>query len=252
MVGNIKVLLTYENDEASIQLVTALYSNKMEVLLSQKNGAELLKLVEETEPDVVIMDAFLHHIDALGVLSRINMKNPAKRPLIIILSGIDNLNFQKTFLQNGADYYFLKPTEAQLVAQRVVQLTSWRGVGISANFQPPREVNVIITDILNRLGFPHNIKGFCYVREAIQLVIEKPEMLHSVTTTLYPTIAKTYKSTPANVERDIRYAIKYAWDNGDADIIGSYFRHTKQNKKPTNSQFIATIADNIRLKRNVS
>lgn len=248
----IKVLLTYENDEASIQLVTALYSNKMEVLLCQKNGAELLKLIEEIEPDVVIMDAFMQHIDAPGVLSRINMKNPVKRPLIIILSNIDNMNLQKTFFQNGADYYFLKPIEAQLIAERVIQLTSWKGLGVSRQFEPTKEVAVTITEILHALGISPNIKGFCYVREAIRLTIESPEMLHSVTTALYPTIAKTYQSTPTNVERAIRYAIKFAWDNGDADIINSYFGRTKQNKKPTNSQFIATIADNIRLKRNVS
>lgn len=252
MVSTTKVLLTYENDEASIQLVTALYSNKMEVLLCPKNGAELLNLIEETNPNVVIMDAFMQHIDALGVLSRINMTNPVKRPLIIILSNIDNINLQKTFFQNGADYYFLKPIEAQLVAERVVQLTSWKGLGISQQLESPQEINVIITEILHRIGISPNIKGFCYVREAIRLTIENPEMLHSVTTALYPTISKTYKSTPTNVERDIRYAIKYAWDKGDADVINSYFRYTKQNKKPTNSQFIATIADNIRLKRNVS
>ncbi len=252
MVSNIKVLLTDENDDATIQLVVALRFNKMEVLLCSKNGAELLKLIEENEPDVVIIDAFMHHIDALGVLSRINMKNPVKRPLIIILSNIDNINLQKTFFQNGADYYFLKPLEAQLVAERVVQLTSWRGLGVSQQFEPPQEINVKITKILHRIGISPNLKGFCYVREAIRLTIENPEMLHSVTTALYPTLAKTYKSTPANVERAIRYAIKHAWDKGDADVINSYFRYTKQNKKPTNSQFIATIADNIRLKRNVS
>lgn len=248
----IKVLLTYENDEASIQLVTALYANKMEVLLCPQNGAELLKLIEETEPDVIIMNAFMHHIDALGVLSRINMTNPVKRPLIVILSNIDNINLQKTFFQNGADYFFLKPIEAQLVAERIVQLTSWKGLGNSQQVKPPQKINVTITETLHKIGISPNIKGFCYIREAILLVIENPEMLHSVTTSLYPTIAKTYKCTPTNVERDIRYAINFAWDKGDTDIISSYFRYTKQNKKPTNSQFIATIADNIRLKRNVS
>ncbi|MBQ7116451.1 MAG: sporulation transcription factor Spo0A [Clostridia bacterium] len=250
--NKIKVVLTYENDEASVQLISALHSNKMEVLLCPKNGAELLSLIEESKPDVIIIDAFMRHIDALGVLSRINMTDPVKRPLIIILSNIDNANFQKTFFLNGADYYFLKPIEAQLVAERIVQLTSWKGLGISQQQKPPHEINVTITEALHRIGISPSIKGFCYVREAIRLIIENPQMLHSVTASLYPTVAKTYKCAPANVERAIRYAIKLAWDKGNADIIGSYFKYTTQGKKPTNSQFIATIADNIRLNRNVS
>lgn len=248
----IKVLLTYENDESSVQLIAALHSNKMEVSLCPKNGAELLRLIEEINPNVVIMDAFMKHIDTLGVLSRINLEDPVKRPLIIILSNIDNANLQKTFFRNGADYFFPKPIEAQLVAERIVQLISWMGLGISQQPKSPQEINITITEILLKIGISPKIKGFCYVREAIRLIIENPQMLHSVTTTLYPTIAKTYKCAPANVERAIRYAIEFAWDKGNADITGSYFKYTTQGKKPTNSQFIATIADNIRLNRNVS
>ena len=141
MVGNLKVLLTDEKDNATIQLVNALRANKMDVTLCQKNGAELLSLIEETNPDVVVMDAFLQHIDAVDVVSRINMKNPVKRPLLIVMSGIDNVNFEREILKSGVDYYFLKPIDASMVAQRIIQLTSWKDVGVTAKYEPPQDNN---------------------------------------------------------------------------------------------------------------
>lgn len=254
MVGNIRILLTDEKDEATLQLVAALRSNRMEVKLCQKNGAELLNLIEETNPDVVVMDAFLQHIDAVGVVSRINMKDPSKRPLIIVMSGIDNVNFEKEILKSGVDYYFLKPIDAQMVAQRIIQLTSWKDVGVTARYEEPQDLTVIITEILHQIGVPAHIKGYRYVREAIRLTVENPEMLNSVTKILYPTVAKNFKSTSSRVERAIRHGIETAWDRGDVDVLNSYFGYTIQNQrgKPTNSEFIAMIADDIRLKRRVS
>ncbi len=254
MVGNIKVLLTDEKDEATLQLVAALRSNRMEVKLCQKNGAELLNLIEDTNPDVVVMDAFLQHIDAVGVVSRINMKDPAKRPLIIVMSGINNVNFEREILKSGVDYYFLKPIDAQMVAQRIIQLTSWKDVGVTARYEEPQDLTVIITEILHQIGVPAHIKGYRYVREAIRLTVENPEMLNSVTKILYPTVAKNFKSTSSRVERAIRHGIETAWDRGDVDVLNSYFGYTIQNQrgKPTNSEFIAMIADDIRLKRRVS
>ena len=213
MVGNIKVLLTDDKDEGISSLANALRSSRMDVKLCQKNGAELLNLIDETNPDVVIMDAFLQHIDAVGVVSRLNTKDPTKRPLIVVLSGIDN-----------------------------------------ANFEAPQDLNVIITDILHQIGVPAHIKGYRYVREAIKLTVENPEMLNSVTKILYPTVAKNFKSTSSRVERAIRHGIETAWDRGDVDVLNSYFGYTIQSQrgKPTNSEFIAMISDKIRLKRNVS
>ena len=254
MVGNIRVLLTDEKDEATSQLANALKANRMEVKLCLKNGAELLNLIEETNPHVVVMDAFLQHIDAVGVVSRLNMKDPVNRPLIIVMSGIDNVNFEREILRCGVDYYFLKPIDSQMVAQRIVQLTSWKDVGVTGNFEPPQDLNVIITDILHQIGVPAHIKGYRYVREAIKLTVENPEMLNSVTKILYPTVAKNFKSTSSRVERAIRHGIETAWDRGDVDVLNSYFGYTIQSQrgKPTNSEFIAMIADDIRLKRRVS
>lgn len=254
MVGNISVLLTDEKDDSTLQLAATLRSNRMEVRLCPKNGAELLGLIEEINPDVVVMDAFLQHIDAAGVVSRINLKDPSKRPLIIVMSGIDNANFEREMLRNGVDYYFLKPIDSQMVAQRILQLTSWKEVGVTARYEEPQDLNVTITEILHQIGVPAHIKGYRYVREAIKLTVENPEMLNSVTKILYPTVAKNFKSTSSRVERAIRHGIETAWDRGDVDVLNSYFGYTIQNErgKPTNSEFIAMIADDIRLKRNVS
>lgn len=251
MFGNLSVLLTDEKDDAGLKLANVLRSNKMEVKVCAKNGAELLRHYEEIHPDVIIMDAFLQHIDAMGVISRINMKDPVKRPLIIVMSGIDNPNFEREITKCGVDYYFLKPIDPQMMAERIVQISSWKGVGITAHYEAQEDLNVVITEILHQIGVPAHIKGYQYVREAIRLTVEDPEMLNSVTKILYPTVAKTFGSTSSRVERAIRHGIEVAWDRGDVEVLNSYFGYTIQSQrgKPTNSEFVAMISDKIRLKR---
>ncbi len=251
MISNFSVLLTDDKDEASLKLSSALRSNKMDVRMCAKNGAELLKIYEEVHPDVIIMDAFLQHIDAMGVISRINVKEPVKRPLIIVMSSIDNPNFEREITRCGVDYYFLKPIDPQMMAERIVQIVSWKGVGTAVPSQNQEDLNIVITEILHQIGIPAHVNGYKYVREAIRLTVENPEMLNSVTKILYPTVAKTFKSTSSRVERAIRHGIELAWDRGDVDVLNSYFGYTIQSQrgKPTNSEFVAMISDRIRLKR---
>ena len=254
MVNNLSVLLTDEKDEATQKLASALRNNKMDVKLCSKNGIELLRIYEESCPDILIMDAFLQHVDAMGVISRINAKDPVKRPLIVVMSSIDNPNFQREITKCGVDYFFLKPIEPQLVAERIFQLSSWKGVGVGARYEEQKDLNVVITEILHQIGVPAHIKGYQYVREAIRLTVEDPEMLNSVTKVLYPTVAKNFKSTSSRVERAIRHGIEVAWDRGDVDVLNSYFGYTIQNNrgKPTNSEFIAMIADKLRLRLKIN
>lgn len=251
MIGNLSVLLTDERDDAGIKLANVLRANKMDVKMCAKNGAELLRYYEELHPDVIIMDAFLQHIDAMGVINRINMKDPVKRPLIIVMSGIDNPNFEREITKCGVDYYFLKPIDPKSMAERIIQISSWSGVGITAHHEAQEDLNVTITEILHQIGVPAHIKGYQYVREAIRLSVEDPEMLNSVTKILYPTVAKTFGSTSSRVERAIRHGIEVAWDRGDVEVLNSYFGYTIQSQrgKPTNSEFVAMISDKIRLKR---
>lgn len=253
--NSVKVLLTDEKNEVTQGIVNSLRANRMEVKLCSKNGLELLKSIEETKPDVVVMDAFLQHIDATGVISRLNAMNPVNRPLVVVLSGIDNPNYEREIIKSGVDYYFIKPVEPEMLAQRIIQLFTWKGVGNKGNsFEETEDLLVTITNILHDVGIPAHVKGYTYVREAIRLTVENPDMLNSVTKILYPTVAKTYKSSASKVERAIRHGIELAWDRGDVDVLNSYFGYTIQNQrgKPTNSEFIAMIADKIRLKRRVS
>ncbi len=254
MVSNLSVLLTDERDDATQKLANVLRSNKMDVKMCVKNGVELLKMCDEIHPDVIIMDAFLQHIDAMGVISRINTKDPVTRPLIIVMSGIDNPNFEREITRCGVDYFFLKPVDPQMMAERIVQISSWRGVGFSQRYEQQEDLGVVITNILHQIGVPAHIKGYTYVREAIRLAVEEPETLNSITKVLYPSVAKTFKSTSSRVERAIRHAIEVAWDRGDVDVLNSYFGYTIQSQrgKPTNSEFVAMISDKIRLKRHVS
>ncbi len=254
MINKLTVLLTDEKDEATAKLASVLTSSKMEVRLCAKNGAELLKMCDEIQPDVIITDAILQHIDAMGVVSRLNMRDPLKRPLIIVMSGIDNPNFERELTRCGVDYFFLKPVDPKMMAERIIQILSWKGVGIQAQYEQQENLNIIVTDILHQIGVPAHVKGYQYVREAIILAVENPDMLNSVTKILYPTVAKRFKSTSSRVERAIRHAIEIAWDRGDVDVLNSYFGYTIQSQrgKPTNSEFVAMISDKIRLKRNSS
>lgn len=254
MVSNLSVLLTDEKDDATLKLAAVLRNNKMNVKMCAKNGAEILKCYEEYHPDVIIMDAFLQHIDAMGVVERIGTKDPTKRPLVIVMSGIDNPNFEREITKRGVDYCFLKPIDPQMMAERIVQISSWKGVGIASHYDVQEDLSVVITEILHQIGIPAHIKGYQYVREAIKLTVEEPEMLNSVTKILYPTVAKSFKSTSSRVERAIRHAIEVAWDRGDVEVLNSYFGYTIQSQrgKPTNSEFIAMISDKIRLKSRIS
>ena len=250
-----RVLLTDDGD--GLGCAQALRSRGFEVLACPKDGLEVLRQMEEKKPDVLIMDTFLTHLDALGVLKELKSRPPAHRPLIFLLSSVDNARFEQEALSGGADYYFLKPFDVQILAERVSQLISWRSIGVSAAAMPNTplirsrsDLEMMISEIMHQVGVPAHIKGYQYLREAIILSIEDTEMISSVTKVLYPTVAKTFKTTPSRVERAIRHAIEVAWDRGDVDVLSSYFGYTIQNQrgKPTNSEFIAMISDKLRLK----
>ena len=248
---NLTVLLTDEKDEATQKLAFALSANKMDVKLCSKNGAEILSVFEESHPDVIIMDAFLQHIDAIGVIKRINETDPVKRPMLIIMSGIDNPNFEREFTRAGIDYYFLKPIDPKSMAERIVQISSWAGANGSSSFETEEDLYVVITKALHDVGVPAHVSGYSYVREAIKLTIEDPEMLKAVTKILYPTVGKHFGSTAPRVERAIRHAIELGWGRADIEKLNEYFGYTIQSDrgKPTNSEFIAMISDRIRLGR---
>lgn len=251
METNSKIMIA-ENSEFGQICMRVLNSYGFNTVLVDKDGSQVLTRLRFEKPDILVMDAFMLHVDALGVMKQIKEMTDVRCPIIVVLSSVDNSHFESEILSAGADYYFLKPVDVDILAQRISQLSGWKARGY--NQRPSNDIEVIVSEIMHQIGVPAHIKGYTYLREAIILSVNNSEMMGSVTKLLYPTVAKTYKTTSSRVERAIRHAIEVAWDRGDVDVLSSYFGYTIQSSrgKPTNSEFIAMIADKLRLQMKAS
>ncbi|HBL41617.1 MAG TPA: sporulation transcription factor Spo0A [Ruminococcaceae bacterium] len=252
-----KILLADDKSEYAALCAETFRREGFEVKTTAKDGSAVLSSLAEVQPDVLLMDAFMAHLDAVGVLKVLPTVECGKRPLVLVLSGVDSDALQQEVLSAGADYYFIKPFNPEALAQRIKQLTvrSRNGqTNIKQTDSSDSSLDSTISEIMHQIGVPAHIKGYQYLRTAIRLSVEDPEMISAVTKILYPTVAKTYRSTSSRVERAIRHAIEVAWDRGDVDVLSSYFGYTIQNTrgKPTNSEFIAMIADRLRLRQKAS
>ena len=239
----IKVLIADDSTEFGIGCANVLKSYGFEVILTAKDGSRVLKEVERAKPDVVLMDMFMPNIDSLGVMDNIKAMG-LMMPVVIIMSGYDNPRLEKEALSSGASYYLIKPFDFEILAERIVKLTSNEQdftVIHSFNNSKNNDLELMITEIIHQIGVPAHIKGYHYLREAITLAVNDADIINSVTKQLYPTVAKKYQTTSSRVERAIRHAIEVAWDRGDIDVLNSYFGYTIHNErgKPTNSEFIA-------------
>ena len=244
-----KVLIADEGGALGTALEEALSRLEAEVTLCQRNGDTVFDSLQETEYDAVVMDAFMPAADGIAVMERIN-GTLIRKPLCILIAGANTPLLEQQLLDAGADYYFIKPVNAEKAAERIDKLLRWNSAKASAhNVMMPEEADVVISDIMRQIGVPAQIKGYQYLRTSIRLCIEDSEMLGSVTKILYPTVAKMYGTTASRVERAIRHAIEVAWDRGDVDVLSSFFGYTIQAErgKPTNSEFIAMIADKLKL-----
>lgn len=253
----LKIMLAQDTDTQT-GCAAALRSSGFEVETVRKDGAQILRLFRQgSRPDVLIMDAFMQGTDAIGVLGGLADMRLEPRPLVFVTASNANPRLEHEITQNGADYYFIKPFDTQMLIQRIKQLS-----GLSAPTQgnivsfssSDNSLEVTVSEIMHRIGVPAHIKGYQYLREAIILAVNDGEIMNSVTKLLYPTVAKTFKTTPSRVERAIRHAIEVAWDRGDVDVLNSYFGYTIQNSrgKPTNSEFIAMISDKLKLNLKIS
>ena len=245
----LKAMITEDGSETTHELAGILRTNGFEVSTVIKDGMQIIeKLASGERPDVLLIDGFMPRMDALGVLREIENMRLEKRPLVMVLSSTDNQRFESEVLKAGADYYFLKPYNPAMLAERITQFSSIHNS--NANSNGVKDLEVVVSQIMHQIGVPAHIRGYQYLREAIILSVNNSEMISSVTKILYPTVAKTFKTTPSRVERAIRHAIEVAWDRGDVDILSSYFGYTIQNErgKPTNSEFIAMISDNLKLR----
>lgn len=228
------------------------------------NGSEVLELVLTSQPDVIILDIVMPHLDGIGVLERIGQMQLSLRPKIIVLTAFGQENMTQRVLEMGADYYVLKPFSLDVLGTRIRQLAAQRGSlqPVQPSSAPPvelviprsRRLDNEVTALIHELGIPAHIKGYRYLREAIMMVVTRVELLGSVTKELYPAIARNHGTTPSRVERAIRHAIEVAWSRGNSEAIGGLFGHTvnRERGKPTNSEFIAMVADKLRMETKAS
>lgn len=234
---------------------------EIDIIGKAKNGEEAYELIKNGMPDVVLLDLIMPKMDGLSLMEKINKDNSIqKMPFFIITSAISNEVVIQDAFNFGAGYYMLKPFEMDMILDRVHSAKNCSGKRVSENKKiiaayedkkqyMERNVEGDVTNIIHEVGVPAHIKGYQYLREAIILCINDTEMLNSITKILYPTIAKKFQTTPSRVERAIRHAIEVAWNRGKMDTIDELFGYTinAEKGKPTNSEFIALIADKIRL-----
>ena len=255
MEKQIKVILAEEGTKQGEKCAQDLKESGFDVILVPKDGTEVLAKLEKVTADVLVMDTFMPHMDGLGVLKELQKRKMSKRPAIFMVSGVDNQRIENEVLQAGADYYMIKPFDNFTLAERIKQIINWNVSGNSGVAdRKADDLELTVSEIMHQIGVPAHIKGYQYLRRAIIFAIEDDEMMSSVTKLLYPTVAKEFRTTPSRVERAIRHAIEVAWDRGDVDVLSSYFGYTIQNSrgKPTNSEFIAMIADKMKLRMKAS
>ncbi|MBQ6717878.1 MAG: sporulation transcription factor Spo0A [Clostridia bacterium] len=254
MKKQLNVVIADDTADFGQKCAKILNSYGMNVELCEKDGYEVVKMLQKTKPDVIIADVFMPGLDILGVLNSLKDVEPANRPMVMAMSSFDNQRLEKETLNAGASYYFLRPFDMNMMAQRIIQLSDWKNqvsplLIKKDNVVTDTQLELRITDIIHEIGIPAHIKGYQYIRYSIMLAVKDETIIGSITKTLYPTVAKKHNTTSSRVERAIRHAIEVAWDRGDIDTLNAYFGYTVQNNKgkPTNSEFIAMISDKIRL-----
>lgn len=252
--SGIRVLIVDDNRDFAKMVADYLGKKPdLEVVGIGHNGAEALELLSRTKPDVMLLDIIMPHLDGIGVLEKLTSQAGERPPKVIMLTALGQEQMTRRVIDLGASYYVLKPFNLETLAKRIRQLARNEPIAASPirveNDTPSLEATV--SSFLHELGIPANIKGYIYLREAICLVTEENELISGVTKILYPMIAKQNKTTPSRVERAIRHAIEVAWGRGNIDAINRIFGFTVDTRrgKPTNSEFIAMVADRMRLER---
>lgn len=268
--SKIKVLLADDNKDFCD--VVSSYLNKqedIEVSGVAYDGIDAYNKIQETHPDIAIIDGIMPRLDGLGVLEKLKSQcDISISPICIMLSALSQEKITQRALELGAEYYIVKPFDMESLASRIRQLkiekleqknifssnsTTLQKQKLSLN-QTTFDLETKVTNILHEIGVPAHIRGYHYMREAIIMSVNDMDVLNYITKELYPSIAKKCNTTPSRVERAIRHAIEVAWNRGKVEAIDTLFGYTINNHKgkPTNSEFIALIADRLRLEQKAS
>ena len=270
MEEKITILIADDNADFVTTLVEHLSKeNDMEVVGIARDGKEAFEKVLENKPDILLLDVIMPYLDGLGVLEKINSANLEKMPTCIMLSAVGQTKITQKAISLGAEYYVVKPFDIDILINRIRDIKNYKPTPTAKenSFYTLREtkakyieineidkknqenLEALVTNVIHEIGVPAHIKGYQYLREAIMMVIQDIDVINQITKQLYPEIAEKYHTTPSRVERAIRHAIEVAWARGKNDAVESIFGYTVSaaKGKPTNSEFIAMIADKLRL-----
>lgn len=266
MKEKVTVLIADDNQEFTQTLASYLEKQPdMEVIGIAKDGNEAIDMITNTTPDVVLLDVIMPHLDGLGVLENINIIKSNKKPTCIMLSAVGQDKITQRAIDLGAEYYVVKPFDIELLIKRIRDIKFYKS-SQSNNFTAKEtksqyieipsqksksqdNLEALVTNVIHEVGVPAHIKGYQYLREAIMMVVNDIDVINQITKSLYPKIAYKFNTTPSRVERAIRHAIEVAWGRGQQDVVENIFGYTisASKGKPTNSEFIAMIADKLRL-----
>ena len=248
MEKTIKILICDESLDERKKIADCLIKSGRRNPDEADNGECAVRMARSTKYDLVIVDLWISGLDGIGVIKTIKAFSPDTS--FILLSPINKHHILMEATTAGADTCILKPFSDSSLILHVNALAGGNNEDVNEISESRPDIEAQVTKIIHQIGVPAHIKGYQYLRSAILMTISDNDVINSVTKILYPTVAKKYKTTTSRVERAIRHAIEVAWDRGDVDTLNSYFGYTIQNTrgKPTNSEFIAMIADNLRLK----
>ena len=254
MKNKIRILIADDNKEFCNSLKSSLeIENSFDIAGVAYDGKEAYEMVLETRPDVLLTDIIMPYMDGLALLSKINSNTMlSKKPKTIVFSSMGYENIITKTMNLGASYYLAKPFDMTGLVDRIKDIchsSEEPTAGKKFSDKQNNDLETNITMYIQQLGVPAHIKGYQYIRDAIAMVIDDMDTINSITKLLYPSVAKHYNTTASRVERAIRHAIEVAWDRGNPDILNEIFGYTilGSKGKPTNSEFIALIADKIRL-----
>ena len=243
------VIIADSTEEFCTALSNALQrADGFHVLGTATDGEQAIRMVTERKPAILVLDMMLSKKDGIGVLKAIH--SLPDRPLVLATSGFITDYVASCVAGLGVQYLMLKPCDMSALVERLEDIRGGDSLRQPAkNHGTQTNIETMVTSIIHEIGVPAHIKGYQYLREAIIIAVEDMDVINAITKVLYPQVAKTFQTTPSRVERAIRHAIEVAWDRGDLDTLQRFFGYTVSNTKgkPTNSEFIALIADKLQL-----